>query len=51
MTDVRPCSCSLCLALLELARSAEANYQAARAERKMRVVEPVPSSRRRRRAA
>jgi hypothetical protein len=36
--DVEPCRCPVCYALLELARSAERNYQAAKAERRMQVV-------------
>jgi hypothetical protein len=43
-----PCSCALCLALLKLAASAERNYQAAKAERRMHV---VAAPKRRRRAA
>ena len=35
-----PCRCGLCLALVALARSAERNYQAAKAARKLRVIEP-----------
>ncbi len=51
MTD-QPCSCSLCLALLALAASAERNYQAARAERRMHVVgQPGRQSKRRKVAA
>jgi hypothetical protein len=36
--DVEPCRCALCLALLNLAVSAERNHQAAKAERRMQVV-------------
>jgi hypothetical protein len=51
VTNEAPCRCALCLALLKLARSAERNYQAAKAERRMQVVEPAPISRRKRRVA
>ncbi len=39
-----PCRCALCLALLKLAESAERNYQAAVADKKLTPVRSKPGS-------